>query len=270
MRKTPFLLALPFCAALLLPSCGKEPLKQENVATVNGSSVPLNEFRKEASLYAEMYPEAAAGPDSDEAAERVLENMILKKLMIQEASKMGLSEDEQFLDTIKMFWEQTLIKRLVDAKASEWSEKLVVSDEEAVAHYTRMRQKVTLLVVEARGEEEAKGMAERLAAGERPKEADQLGPLLIENITLSNPLCAAFDLSTGSTGVFKAEDGYLAVKVLKKESMVAPPFSTISAEIKSALLERKKEQTLNDWLAGVRKSASVEINRDALKRAEDE
>lgn len=270
MRKTPFLLALTLGAALTLASCGPESPKQEHVAVVNGAPILFKEFKKEVSLSHERNPELVARPGSEEAFDEVLDTMILKKLMVQEAARMGLTEDEDFLDTIKMFWEQTLIRKLMDAKTGEWAGAITISDDEAATHYNRMRHRITLLAVKAENEDEAKRLKERLADGKRPSRTVVMGPLLIENVKPSDPLCTAFDLPAGGADVIRDDGGYLAVKVLKKEDVKTPPFDRISGEIKKALIERKKGEVLDMWLNGLKKSATIEINRSVLKKVEED
>jgi len=268
MIKKPFFLAAFFVAAALsLTSCGTKPPQQEHVAVVNGASIGVEEFAREASMAGERYPEIGAAPGSKESLSLVLDSMILKKLMIQEAAKRGLSEDKEFLNTIKMFWEQTLIKKLIDTRNAEFAKTLSVSGEEAEAHYRRMGSKLTLLVVKAQNEQEAGRIAGEMSKGTRPEGAEVLGPLLIENLDPADPLSSVFDLSEADTAIIKGKDGYLAVKVLRRDGVQTPPFPAISGEINKALLERKKEQAFRDWLEGVKKAAAIEINQGALERA---
>ena len=267
MKKNPFLAAFFVAAALSLTSCGPAPPRQENVAVVNGATIGVDEFTREASMASERYPEIGAAPGSKESLSFVLDSMILKKLMIQEAAKRGLSEDKEFLNTIKMFWEQTLIKKLIDTRNTEFAKTLSVSGGEAEAHYRRMGSKLTLLVVKARSEQEAGRIAGEMSKGARPECAEVLGPLLIENLDPADPLSSVFDKSEADTAVVKAKDGYLAVKVLRRDEVQTPPFAAISGEINEALLERKKEQAFSDWLEGVKEAATIEINQGALERA---
>ena len=267
IKKTFFLAAFFVVLALSLASCGPASPRQEHIAVVNGAPIGVDEFTREASMASERYPEIGAAPGSEEALTVVLDSMILKKLMIQEAAKMGLSEDKEFLNTIKMFWEQTLIKKLIDARNTEFEKTLSVSGGEAEAHYRRMGSKLTLLVVKAVSEQEAMRAVAEMGEGTRPGGAEVLGPLMIENLDLADPLSSVFDLSEADTTIIREEDGYLAVRVLRKDAVQTPPFVAISAEIHDALLEMKKKQAFSDWLEGVKEAATIEINRSALERA---
>ena len=130
-------------SVLLIPiitSCGKQEQHKDTVATVNGASVSLQEFQKELAIYANRNPDFKLNAGS---VEEHLNMVIDKQLMIQEAMKMGLAEDERFLETIKRFWEQTLIRELIDAKSSEWRDKLFVTEDEILGYYQNVKPGLT-------------------------------------------------------------------------------------------------------------------------------
>lgn len=250
-------------ASIALVSCGPgEKDKGEAVATVNGSPVALKEFQKEVSIAAKRDPALKL---TEEALEHQLHTVIDRKLMVQEAVKKGLSQDEKFLDTIKEFWEQTLIRELVNSKSKEWSERLFVTDEEVQAHHKRIGTRLSLRLLDVESKEKAEEARATLASGSFER-AEVVGPLLIEDVRLANPLYAAFDLSEGETAIIKGRDDFLAVRVVKKEQIPAPVLGTIYGEIKESLLEQKKEKALEDWLEELKGTAKIEINKETLKK----
>ena len=120
----------------IIASCGGQKQHEEAVATVNGAPVLMKEFQKDLAIYANRNPDFKLDTKS---VEDHLDMFIDKQLMIQEAMKMGLAEDERFLETIKRFWEQTLIRELIDAKSSEWRDKLFVTEDEIQNHYQEIK-----------------------------------------------------------------------------------------------------------------------------------
>src|SRR3989304_55090 len=81
-------------SVLLIPvftSCGGQEQHKDAVATVNGAAVPLQEFKKELAIYANRNPGFKLNTES---VEEHLNMFIDKQIMIQEATKMGLAEDE--------------------------------------------------------------------------------------------------------------------------------------------------------------------------------
>ena len=130
-------------SVLLIPvftSCDGQRQHKDAVATVNGAAVPFQEFQKELAIYASRNPDFKLNAES---VEEHLNMFIDKQLMIQEATKMGLAEDERFLETIKRFWEQTLIRELIDAKSREWRGRLFVTEDEILGYYQEMKPGLT-------------------------------------------------------------------------------------------------------------------------------
>ncbi|MCC6544531.1 MAG: SurA N-terminal domain-containing protein [Nitrospirae bacterium] len=130
-----FLIILSVLLIPVLTSCGQKQHKDE-VAVVNGSPVSLQEFQRELAIYANRNPDFKLNAKS---VEEHLNMVIDKQLMIQEAMKMGLAEDKRFLETIKSFWEQTLIRELIEVRSREWSGKLIVTEDEILAYYQNMK-----------------------------------------------------------------------------------------------------------------------------------
>jgi hypothetical protein len=120
----------------IITSCGGQKQHEDAVATVNGAPVLLKEFQKDLAIYANRNPDFKLDAKS---VEDHLDMFIDKQLMIQEAMKMGLAEDERFLETIKRFWEQTLIRELIDAKSMEWRDKLFVTEDEIQRYYEEIK-----------------------------------------------------------------------------------------------------------------------------------
>ena len=52
----------------------------------------------------------------DKGRKDFLDNFISRKTMLLEAEKMGLDKDPEFLQDIQMFWEQNLLKLILDKK----------------------------------------------------------------------------------------------------------------------------------------------------------
>ncbi|MBI5599455.1 MAG: SurA N-terminal domain-containing protein [Deltaproteobacteria bacterium] len=251
------------CLTALLPACGRKAGRGEKVATVNDAPIFLKDFEREVSLSSHRDPSRKITP---KILDSMLDTMVDRKLMIQEAVKKGLAEDERFVETIKTFWEQTLIRELIAAKTGEWADRLAVTDGEVKRHYERMGHSLTVRIAMASSEAKAEAAKARMLKGENPDGTETIGRLLLENVQPDEPLYNTFDLSTGDAAVFKGAEGYLAVMVVKREPAGRPPLKKIYDEIKRELLERKRQKALSDWLDTVRKSARIEVDRDALNK----
>ncbi len=250
---------------LLIVSCtGKE--KEDTVASVNGAPIHLRDFRKELKAVERRTPGFVL---TEESAADALNNLIERKLLIQEAVKLGLSEDEHFIETIKSHWEQTLIRELVSAKTKEWDAGLV-SDKEIERHYERMRYSITIRTAKAAGEKELEEKKEAMRRGKRVAGETTEGPLYAENFKPDDPLIAAFDLKQGGMTVIKDIEGITLVYVAAKEPAKVPPLKEIRGRIRQYLAESKKQKAMEDYLRGVKKMSDIRVEKDAVERVRGE
>ncbi len=259
--KTPFrrrYLLVPVIAALLFSCSGPKEDKGEEVASVNGSPIFMKDFMKEVRTASSRYPGKKL---TEERLEEILHTMVDRKLLIDEAVKKGLSEDERFLESIKSFWEQTLIRELIESKNSEWAEKLIVTDEEVRSRYSMMSSRITLRVIEA---DDVKGAEAALPAVSAKGEL--LGPLFVEDLNHSDPLLAAFAMEEGAKAVAGSGDDFFAYEVVKKEPSGVAPLEEVYDDLKASLLEEKKEKALEEWLEDRKKAAFIKINEEAVER----
>ncbi|MBF0254269.1 MAG: hypothetical protein HQL11_04005 [Candidatus Omnitrophica bacterium] len=107
-----------------LSACGRDPASRDVVATVNDEAIRPADFR---SL-----------PGRESSPEKQLDSLIDERLLIQEAKKLRLDEAEPFIRTIKLFWEQTLIRDLIRHKEAEFAAKVSVDESEIQAYYSRL------------------------------------------------------------------------------------------------------------------------------------
>lgn len=258
--KNPFrkIIFVPLAAALLISCSSREAERGEKVAEINGSPIYMKDLVREVNRASRMEPGIKL---TDERMEEILHTMIDKKLLIDEAVKMGLSEDERFLESIKSFWEQTLIRELVDKKNREWADKLFVTDEEVRARHALMQSKITVRYIETHGMKEAQAALSRLS-----DEGTILGPLFMEDMKPTEPFFGAFARQAGEKEVVAHDDDFYAYEVVKKESAGAPPLESVYEALKASLLEEKKERVLEDWLEARKRGSSIKVNEDAIER----
>lgn len=167
-------------AMVMLAGCGREQSDKRDIVTrVNDRNITADEFRY---VLGESYKKRIA-PLTEAEKGDLLDQMIKKELLIQEAKKRNLDQDEDFRRTIETYWEQTLIRNLLDRVGENLSGKIHVSKEDMVD--------------------------------------------------------------------FKKEQG------VAEDSMSAK-------EIEEEIFERKKTEALQEWLEKLERSASIEINREAI------
>ena len=128
-----------FLALFVLVSfCGGKPGEEKKpIAKVNDFVISDDDFRRE--LAASAYLRDSAGL-SYEDKRKFLDSQIRKELLIKEATKLGLDREEEFRQTIERYWEQTLIKALLQQKSKDLEKDIIVTQEEIESRYQEMAQ----------------------------------------------------------------------------------------------------------------------------------
>lgn len=129
-----YLVLLSVPVFLAISGCSKceAPSGDRIVAYVNKEPVFESELNRNIAVVARQQAMFKLTP---EAENEELDNIINKKILIQEAMNKGLAREPRFINTIKNFWEQTLIRDFVDYKQKEFQEYVFVTDEEVNKYY---------------------------------------------------------------------------------------------------------------------------------------
>ncbi len=247
--------------AVFVSSCSGKPKAGKEIARVNDAPILLSEFQQEIAIASERNPSFVVNEGN---MRDLLDRMIERRLMIGEARKKGLSEDERFLRTIKTYWEQTLIRELIDAKTKEWDRALYVSDDEIRAQYERMRHRFRIKYVKVEKEDEAHEAEERLKAGGRHEEEEE-SSILAEDVDSQSLLSNAFDMAAGEVRAFEENGRHVVVKVVSKEEQKIAPLDEIHDRIKQTLLESKRQRAVARWLDETKAKARIRVDEKTLK-----
>ncbi len=99
--------------ALFIFGCASKPqAKKEVLAKVNNYEIAKEEFDEEFKM------SGYGRVDTPESKGDFLNNLINRKLILQDAQKKGLDKDKSFLKMIENFWEQSLLKKSRDKRNS--------------------------------------------------------------------------------------------------------------------------------------------------------
>jgi hypothetical protein len=234
------------------------------VATVNHEPIKLEDFQAKLALRSRQNPSYKI--TSQEISEQI-ETVIDRRLMIQEAMRMGLAENKDFVRTIQSFWEQTLVRELIAAKSREWESRLFVTEREVEDYYDKMRYRVTLKLKRAENETEAHSILEAARQG-NVEDWKTLGPLAHDEL-FALSLHKAYRMSEGMSEVLKDETGFLVIYIEQKESTDLPAMGELHDHLKRNLLRKKKTDALSSWLKEEREKAVIEINSRLLETSFD-
>ena len=133
-----FLIAVTFMVLLSISGCGREKPRTGDdrlVAEVNNYKMTIGDFKGEARFV--MISDAAA-KDPALAKGEILDELITKKLLMQEAQAQNFDKDKAFMKEIERYWEQALLKLLYKKKSAELSRAIDVGDNEVLDEYKKL------------------------------------------------------------------------------------------------------------------------------------
>ncbi len=117
-------------------------IKEDVVLTINNFAMSKSEFKNQCAVDVEYNEKFKT---STTAKQEMLDGIIRKELLIQEAKKMGLDKDTKFISAIERYWEATLIKLLIEQKNNEIQKSTLVSESEILKKYETYKLKNSAL-----------------------------------------------------------------------------------------------------------------------------
>lgn len=129
MKNLIFILLL----TLTLNGCAREKPAKEVIATINDYSLYTDDFIFEAQLYPPSHRERLT-------KEQILDDLIQKKLLLLEAQRQGLDKNPAFMKMVERFWEQSLLRSLLEKKSKEILSSIQVPEEERDQRAGQMMQ----------------------------------------------------------------------------------------------------------------------------------
>lgn len=239
------------------------------VACINNYQLTVDDFKDEATI---IKCNMSLSRDPATLKQELLQGMINKKIMLQEAQKLNFDKQKSFMKEIERYWEQALLKLLLKKKSDEFYRTTQVSKPEIQARYLRMQKKffVQMLVLNDKsaaekfsqpGEnfEDLKNSYKNNIISAQDSTWRTTGdlPLNIEN--------ALYSLKPGQTSMPVQYSGnWVVIRVLKEEPVALEPLEKIINQISSDLLEAKKTQAVDSWMEELRSKADVKIDNKVL------
>lgn len=184
----------------------------------------------------------------------VLDSIITNQLLIQEAVRQGINKEESFRQSIQSYYEQSLVKVLIDRKYN--SMEPVISD--AMIEKYRLYSSKTLEFTKSNYNSLDDLTKGKTASSEAVKEkfinlAGQLQFILLS-------------LATGETSYgIETDDGYVTYRLEKIEKLLHPiedNSQTDTDHIKRFLSDQKKRLLFDAWVNDLRKNADIKILTD--------
>ncbi len=177
-----------------------------------------------------------------------INSLITRELLIRESQKEGIDKEETFRRSIQNFYEQSLIKLLMDRKFS--SLQVSVSDDELNTYMSFLNRKIQLTIFSFGSPEEVK--RSNFSGGKHKT-------LYLDDLShnLRTPVTA---LKIGEhTGPIKTGGSYVVVRLDGLEKPSKPIVVPDRESVRTMLKEEKREKAINDWIADLRNKATVKI-----------
>jgi len=243
-----------------LCGCGKDSFKDETVlAVVNGELIYLKDLNRIISVKLKRNPMFVVTPQS---IEDHIDILIDNKIMIQEARKEGLDKREHFLNTIKTFWEQTLVRDLIEHKTSEIKKGISFSEKDTMNYYNNLKHEKTFRAIKS---------IEKIKITDAVKKdpndinwEETLGPIRYNEIS-SDFLREVFNLKEGETGIFKDGSVYYLFYCSNDKILTLSPFEDMKEAVKTDMIEKDKNKVFKEWVRKAKAAADVRVNSDAVK-----
>lgn len=180
--------------------------------------------------------------------ENFLDSVITRELLIQEAVKEGINKEEAFRKSVEDYYEQSLVKILIDRKYQSFSP---VVTEELIAKYKEMylkKVKYTKLVY--KNEEDlhngkVKSTIHMESDFENLSDTLKYSLFLLTPGSLSRP-----ELSDKEYVVYRLDETFVT-----SETGPEPDGN----QVRSFLINQGKSAMFDSWLGEIRKSADIQI-----------
>lgn len=232
------------CAATLLTLYfvwPEKPMDTTHVAvTINGHDLSKSAVKSEG---------VRAGYHSDDDYRQLLDSAITRELLIQEAQRQNLDKEESFRITLKTFYEESLIKTLMDRQYG--MPKVEVSNEEIDAYLNLFAHMVTFTRLSL----------DTSSSDVPSSEQGSQNEVLFDD--LAEPL--KYLLSGLQPGEFavKFDTGNEQYAIRLDKITPIPNMATKKTDrdhVRKMLEESKRQQQISDWLNELRKKASITIH----------
>ncbi|MDO8536068.1 MAG: hypothetical protein Q7S30_03550 [Candidatus Omnitrophota bacterium] len=237
--------------ALLIAGCGKAKEYQpdaECVATINNYTLTVADFKEDIKT---AVAQKNLAEDPAMAKNDILDEIITKKVLIQEAQKDNFDKQPSFMKEIERYWEQALLKFFLKKKSQELTGMIRADKDEIAAEYNKMKRRVytEITVFDGKGNIVSGPKTEWFAYGDLPRRLED----------------AVFSMKIGEEKKdIQYEANVASIKLIKEEPVGVAPLESMEPEIVQNILNKTKEAIFEKWIANLRRNASIKINKKVL------
>ncbi len=280
------LLTAALCVAALIGCQGgstsggaKTEGKKEGkvLAEVNGSSITTGDFDRELKNLPEYLKTMA---DTPQGRKEMLDTMVIRELILQQASKDGLDKGAEIEDKLQELRKRLVVESFLKKKVEAESK---VSDEDMKKFYEQNKDKfksgeqIKASHILVKTEKEAKEVLAKLKAGGNFEE-------LAKKSSVDSSAAKGGDLGWFGKGsmvpafekaalalkdgqisdVVKSDFGFHIIKLTGKRAAGIRPFDEVKEQIKGAIMPTKQQEVFQKIKEDLKKTAKISIKEDVL------
>jgi len=257
----------------LFTGCTATPTEERVVAFVNGRPITQVEFESE---WNELPDATRTRYEKEGGKPRLLSEVITRELLLQEARKQGLDQNDQIRDRARRYKEKLMLDELLKDRIKT---KIDLTKDELDAYYEKhSRQLLTPLKIRVsqmllpnlpaakdlekqinQGGDFAK-FAQRYSIDQKTKaNGGDLGPYR-KDLVVPEVDEVIHQLKPGMTSApIKTDAGYYLVKITSLDPEIIQADLAIRERLRQELLNEKRQKRFDDVIADIRAKAVVKI-----------
>ncbi len=254
-----------------------QPAGGQTVAEVNGAVITTGDFKKEVE---NLPPYLQPMAQSPEGKKELLDTMIIREIIMQQAKKDGLDKSQEIADKMEELKKRVIIEAFLKKKVEA---QTTISDADLQKFYDQNKDKlktgeqVRASHILVKSEKEAQdilsqikngGNFEQLAAKYSIDAAKAKGGDLgwfSKGSMIPDFEKVAFAMKEGEiSGVVKTQFGYHIIKLTGKRPAGIPPFAEVKEQLKAKLLPQKQQEAFQKLREELKKGAKYSIKEDVL------
>lgn len=251
----------------------------EVLAEVNGATITTSDFNKELE---NLPPYLKPMTETAEGKKEMLETMVIRELILQEAKKDGVDKSPEVAEKLEELKKRLVVEAYLKKKVEEQAN---ISDADLQKFYDENKDKFKsgdqirashILVKDEKTAQDvlaklkSGGSFEELAKKHSMDSAGQKGGDLGwfgKGSMLPEFEKAAFSLKEGElSGIVRTKFGFHVIKLTGKRSAGQREFAEVKDQIKAALLPTKQQEVFKNLKDDLKKSSKYTIKEDVLKK----
>ncbi len=131
------------------------------LARINNYTLTTADFKSETQR---ALPSGLSAPDLEKAKESLLDDLITKKLLIQEAQKQNFDKEKAFVKEIERYWEQALLKLLYKKRSQELLREISMNESDPNSRDRKVQEALNAWIEDLKKSANIKKYKENLKA----------------------------------------------------------------------------------------------------------